>query len=145
MAEVNNAKWKRNSNGVTSNVLEAADLTYAQVAQIDLGKMSVNDKLDFLIHEMGTVKQLTQRVQQQQSKLSQLNDITENMQTEIVHMHHTLSQQQLRIIDLEARSRRNKLLFFNIPEPEQESEQALCDFLATQLKLTEEQLSRVVF
>ena len=71
------------------------------------------------------------------------------MHTEIVHMHHTLSQQQLRIIDLEARSRRNNLLFFNIPEPEQESdtgcEQALCDFLATQLKLNEEQLSRVVF
>ena len=149
MAEGNNAKRRRNSTGGTSDVLEAADLTYAQVAHIDLGKMSVNDKLDFLIHEMSTVKQLTHQVQQQQSQLSQLNDITENMQTEIVHMHHTLSQQQLRIIDLEARSRRNNLLFFNIPEPEQESDtgcqQALCDFLATQLKLNEEQLSRVVF
>ena len=149
MAEVNNAERRRNSTGGTSDVLEAADLTCAQVAHIDLGKMSVNDKLDFLIHEMSTVEQLTQQVQQQQSQLSQLNDITENMQTEIVHMHHTLSQQQLRIIDLEARSRRNNLLFFNIPEPEQESdtgcEQALCDFLATQLKLNEEQLSRVVF
>ena len=109
----------------------------------------MNDKLDFLMHEMSTVKQLTQQVQQQQSQLSQLNDITENMQTEIVHMHHTLSQQQLRITDLEARSRRSNLLFFNIPEPEQESDtgcdQALCDFLASQLKLNEEQLSRVVF
>ena len=95
MAEINNAKRRRNSTGGTSDVLEAADLTYAQVAHIDLGKMSVNDKLDFLIHEMSTVKQLTQQVQQQQSQLSQLNDITENMQTEIVHMHHILSQQVL--------------------------------------------------
>ena len=85
MAEVNNAKPRRNSTKGTSDELEAADLAYAQIAHIDLGKMSVNDKLDFLIHEMGTVEQLTQRVQQQHSQLSQLNAFTENMQTEIVH------------------------------------------------------------
>ena len=111
--------------------------------------MSVDDKLNFLIHEMGTVKQLTQQVQQQQGQISQLSEITESMQTEIVQINHTMSQQQFRIIDLEARSRRNNLLFFNIAEAEQESdtdcERALLDFFATQLKLSEDQLSRVVF
>ena len=142
MAEAN----RRPSTGGTSETLQATDPTNAQVADIDLAKMSVDDKLNLLIHEMGMVKQLTQQMQQQQSELSQLN---ESLQTEMVQMNHTMSQQQLRIIDLEARSRRNNLLFFNIAEADQESDsdckQALLDFLAIQLKLNDDQLSRVVF
>ena len=60
----------------TSGLLRTMDPTYAQVAHNDLANMSVDDKLNFFSHEMGTVKQLTQQVQQQQGQISQLNEMT---------------------------------------------------------------------
>ena len=90
--------------------MQTMDPTYAQAAYTDHAKMSVDDKFSFLIHEMGTVKQLTLQVQQQQGWKSRLSEITESIQTEIIQISLTTSQQQHRIIDPEARSRRNDLL-----------------------------------
>ena len=70
------------------------------------------------------------------------------MNLRMVDMEDRAAQNELRIIDLEVRSRRNNLVFLNIPELENESdaqtERLLFDFLAGQVKLSEDELRTVV-
>ena len=64
-------------------------------------------------------------------------------------MADRVTKAEFRMIDLEARSRRNNLIFLNIPEPQNEKdsecEQALLYFLSKNLGKTDQQLHNTVF
>ena len=136
------------SHGSYRGVESGTGLPYAQVAQFDVSNMSSDQKLDYIIRELATVKTLTQQVQHQQAQISSLSETVEQMNLRMVDMEDRASQNEFRIIDLEARSRRNNLVFLNIPELENESdaqtERLLFDFLAGQVKLSEDELRTVV-
>ena len=99
------------SHGSYRGVESGTGVPYAQVAQFDVSKMSLDQKLDYIIRELATVKTLTQQVQHQQSQISSLGETVEQMNLRMVDMEDRADQNEFRIIDLEARSRRNNLVF----------------------------------
>ena len=149
MTDSNSAKPRRKSTDSTTDVLQDGEPSYAQVAEVNLSIMSPDEKLDHIIREMNTVKILTQQVQRQQQQLNELHDTVDNMNVRMVHTEQLMSSVELRVIDLEARSRRNNLIFLNNPESAQETdegcEEALVSFLVNSLQVPEADLSRVVF
>ena len=69
------------------------------------------------------------------------------MSVEIAVLQERASKAELRVIDLEARSRRCNLVFHNIPEEHNENDEqcrlALCYFLGSQLDLSDQQIYNV--
>ena len=74
-------------------------------------QMSSDQKLDYVIRELATVKALTQQVQYQQAQISSLSATDEQLNLRMVDMEDRAAQNEFRIIDFEVRSSRNNWYF----------------------------------
>lgn len=123
------------------------DLTLARVEEIEEIKekqhqsekenASLRESLDFA-HQ--SIKDLTERAKAQKKALSEL--------TKDIHkLTHTVTFERERAIKLESHSRRNNLIFYNIPEEEKEStaktEDLVYTFLEEKLNIGEEEASDI--
>ena len=142
----NREKWRRNSTGGTS---DRPGLPFAWAAGIEVGQMSDSDKLNYLIEKMCVFENMATQLQQANVNLRNANNDIDELNIQLCKMSQQSNMQQMRIIDLEARSRRNNLIFFNISEPENETnfdcENVLLTFLYNRLKLGHSDIDKIVF
>ena len=91
---------------------------------------------------MCVVETLVTEVHSLKTKLNSACCEIENLQISHTSMQEELSSYKMRLIDLEARSRRQNLIFRNIPEPDEESweqcEINLVSFIKDTMKLGDE-------
>ena len=130
-------KRRRNSTGGTADVLLSSQPTYAKIAALDLAKMTDSQKLDFLIDQVCTVQSLTKQIHSTTAGLDKAYQEIDVLTNKVTHLEDKFSAYEMRVIDLEARSRRNNLIFYNIPESPDETdiecEQTLVSFLVTNM------------
>ena len=144
-------KRRRRSTGGTADVMgPPVGSSYAQAAHTRYqSNLSVDEKLDLIMNETAAVRELTLQLQRQQNDFLKLYEAVENLEIHTAQLEQKQSTQNLRIINAEAQAKRDNLIFLNIPEREQESandcEQALYDFMAGALQLSDAQLDDVVF
>ena len=102
--------------------------------------MSDSDKLNYLIEKMCVFENMATQLQQANVNLRNANNDIDELNIQLCKMSQQSHMQQMRIIDLEARSKRNNLIFFNISEPENETnfdcENVLLNFLHNRLKFS---------
>ena len=142
----NREKRRRNSTGGTS---DRPGLPFAWAVGIEVGQMSDSDKLSFLIEKMCVFENMATQLQQANVNLRNANNDIDELNIQLCKMSQQSNMQQMRIIDLEARSRRNNLIFFNISEPENETnfdcENVLLNFLHNRLKFGHSDIDKIVF
>ena len=135
----NAAKRRRSSTGGSAVPQHGS---YAGVTRIDVSSLSDSDKLNFLVNKMCVVETLVTEVHSLKTKLNSACCEIENIQISHTSMQEELSSYKMRLIDLEARSRRQNLIFRNIPEPDEESweqcEINLVSFIKDTMKLGDE-------
>ena len=133
------SKRKRINTGGESYFGEMNGHTYADATNLGVSQMSDSDKLNLLLSKICHVDSLTSKVDHALSLLSDAYKEIDQMKTQMVILQERAESAECRIIDLEARSRRNNLIFTNIPEPDLETneqcEATLIDFLKNYMKL----------
>ena len=81
--------------------------------------------------------------------MQRTNDAVDQMSTKMTIMTDRATRAEFCMIDLEARSHHNNLIFLNIPEPQNKKhshcEQALLQFLSKKLGMTDQELYNTVF
>ena len=111
--------------------------------------MSDSDKLNYLIEKMCVFENMATQLQQANVNLRNANNDIDELIIQLCKMSQQSNMQQMRIIDLEVRSRRNNLIFFNISEPENETnfdcENVLLNFLHNRLELGHSDIDKIVF
>ena len=127
-------KRKRiNTGGASESMEPRRGLPYAQAASFDVSTSSDSEKLNLLCSKMAVVETLTLEMSNVKSRLNEACDFIEEMGVNMCNMKDRFSRQEVRLIDLEARSWRNNLLFTGIEEPDNETNEAcgatLLDFL----------------
>ena len=100
-------KRRRNSTGGTADVLQSSQPTYAKIAGLDLAKMTDSQKLDFLIDQVCTVQSLTKQIHSTTAGLDKAYKKIDVLTNKVTHLEDKFSAYEMRVIDLEARSRRN--------------------------------------
>ena len=149
MSEDGTLKRRRVSTGGTAQDMGRTGRSYAHTAALDVSAMSDSEKLNFAVQKLCSIETLTLQLQRTTSDLSEKCEQIDQMAVQMSVFEERAIKAELRIIDLEARSRRNNLVFFNIAEPQDESddqcEEALFDFFYQKLHLTQTQLNQVVF
>ena len=108
--------------GGTADVLQSSQPTYAKIAALDLAKMTDSQKLDFLIDQVCTVQSLTKQIHSTTAALDKAYQEIDVLTNKVTHLEDKFSAYEMRDIDLEARSRRNNLIFYNIPESPDETD-----------------------
>ena len=149
MSEDTSTKRRRCSTGGSGQPTAFPVKSYASAAGFDISKMSEAEKLDFLIEQVCVTQQLTLKIHNMTTKLDNAYHKIGEMSEEIDYWKYRTTSMELRIVDLEARSRRNNLIFTNIPEPDSETDreclQRLREFLKDQLKLPSNEGEDFVF
>ena len=84
--------------------------SYAGVTFPNVHMLSDSDKLNYLIDKMDVVESLTHQIQRN-------NNAVDQMSTQMTVMADRATRAEFRMIDLEDQSRRNNLIFINLPEP----------------------------
>ena len=84
--------------------------------------MSDSEKLNFIIDKLQSIESLTLELQRTRVRLDEAHDMIDQMSVAMTEYKDELTMAQHRIIDLEARSRRQNLIFAGIPENENESD-----------------------
>ena len=142
MAFNRNAKRQRSSTGGTAQGTDGNATTYAAASSLDVRNMSDSEKLNFLIDKMSVVETLTQQFRR-------TNSVVDNISVQMAVLNDRATKAELRVVDLEARARRNNLIFINIPEipneTDEQCEQMLFDSMAQRLQLNTQQLQTIVF
>lgn len=135
----NSTKRKRVSTGGAAEDTKMMGLPYAQVANYEVSRMSDSEKLNFLCTKMCAVESLTTQMQNVTERLNQAQNIIDDMSVQMTLLEDKATKAENRLIDLEARSRRNNLIFTNIPEPVGETnmqcEDTLLDFIKNYMRL----------
>ena len=135
----NAAKRRRRSTGGSAAPQHGS---YAGVTRIDVSSLSDSDKLNFLVNKMCVVETLVTEVHSLKMKLNSACCEIENLQISHTSMPEEHSSYKMRLMDLEARSRRQNLIFRNIPEPDEEfweqCEIDLVSFIKDTMKLGDE-------
>ena len=148
MSDDGTLKRRRVSTGGTAQDMGRTGRSYAHTAALDVSAMSDSEKLNFAVQKLCSIETLTLQLQRTTSDLSAKYEQIDQMGVQLSVFKERAIKAELRIIDLEARSRRNNLIFFNIAEPQDESddqcEEALFDFFYQRLHLTQTQLNQVV-
>ena len=133
-------KRKRiNTGGASGSTEPTKGLPYAQAAMFDVSTVSDSEKLNFLCSKMAAVETLTLEMSNVKNRLNEACDFIEELGVKMCNIEDRFSRQEVRLIDLEARSRRNNLLFTGIEEPDNETNEAceatLLDFLKNYMQL----------
>ena len=106
-------------------------------------------KLDFLVDKVCLLQSWTGKIPQVVTRLNEAYDIIDNMTCEMTVLKDQLCEQNLRLIDAEARSRRNNLLFSNIPETDHETDEdceaALFRFFKEHLRVGDTNSNNIIF
>ena len=144
MAQQSFAKRRRNSTGGTAEGMANERLSYAQDIRPDVSSMSDSRKLDFLVDKVCLLESWTGKIPQVVTRLNEAYEIIDNMTCEMTVLKDQLCEQSLRLIDAEARSRRNNLLFSNIPETDH-CEAALFRFFKEHLRVDDTNSNNIVF
>ena len=84
--------------------------------------MSDSKKLNFIIGKLQSIESLTLELQRTRVRLDEAHDMIDQMSVVMTEYKDELTMAQHRIIDLEARSRCQNLIFAGIPENENESD-----------------------
>ena len=130
-------KRRRNSTGGTADALQSSQPTYAKIAALDLAKMTDSQKLDFLVGQVCSVQSLTKQSHSTTAGLGKAYQEIDVLTNKVTHLEDKFSAYEMRVIDLETRSRRNNLIFHNIPESPDETdiecEQTLVSFLVNNM------------
>ena len=108
----NVAKRRRSSTGGSAAPQHGS---YAGVTRIDVSSLSDSDKLNFLVNKMCVIETLVTEVHSLKTKLNSACCEIENLQISHTSVQEELSWYKMRLIDLEALSRRQNLIFRNIP------------------------------
>ena len=149
MAQQSFAKRRRNSTGGTAEGMVNERLSYAQVIRPDVSSMSDSQKLDFLVDKVCLLESWTGKIPQVVTRLNEAYGIIDNMTCEMTVLKDQLCEQNLRLVDAEARSRRNNLLFSNIPEIDHETDEdceaALFRFFKEHLRVDDTDSNNIVF
>ena len=147
MSEDTSTKRRRCSTGGSGQPTAFPVKSYASAAGFDISKMSEAEKLDFLIVQVCV--SLSNWHWKFTTKLDNAYHKIGEMSEEIDYWKYRTTSMELRIVDLEARSRRNNLIFTNIPKPDSETDreclQRLREFLKDQLKLPSNEGEDFVF
>ena len=142
MAFNRNAKRQRSSTGGTAQGTDENATTYAAASSLDVRNMSDTEKLNFLIDKMSVVETLTQQFRR-------TNSVVDDISVQMAVLNDRATKAELRVVDLKARARRNNLIFINIPEipneTDEQCEQMLFDFMTQRLQLNTQQLQTIVF
>ena len=108
-------------------------VSYAQAADLNVSSFSVNQKIAFLCSKMTVVETFTSEMVHRKAILNKACDFIDDLSIQIGIMGERFSKQKMCLIDLEAWSRRNNLIFTGIDEPDSENpeqcEAVLVDFL----------------
>ena len=114
-------------------------LPYTQVADFENSRMSDSEKLNYLCSKMAAVESLSAKMHNMDIKLNDACGHIDQLSKHISTLEDEAKARDIRLIDLEARSRRNNLIFTNIPECNGETnelcEATLIDFLKNYMKL----------
>lgn len=123
--------------------------SYASKLNVDVSTMSDSQKLDFLIQQSNATASLAENVRALTYQLRNAYQAIEHLQTKVTVLEDRASRAEMRALDSEARQRRGNLIFNNIPETDSDSNDAcratLTSFLANQIKLTDDEISGIVF
>ena len=117
------AKRRRYSTGGTSEAVTRDGLPFSMVAaESEVCQMSDSEKLNFIIGKLQSIESLTLELQRTRVRLDEAHDMIDQMYVAMTKFKDELTMAQHRIIDLEARSRRQNLIFAGIPENGNESD-----------------------
>ena len=143
------AKRRRYSTGGTSEAVTRDGLPFSMVAaESEVCQMSDSEKLNFIIGKLQSIESLTLELQRTRVRLDEAHDMIDQMSVAMTEYKDELTMAQHRIIDLEARSRRQNLIFSGIPENENESDSdcktTLLSFMRDTLQLDRDVLNGLV-
>ena len=143
------AKRRRYSTGGTSEAVTRDGLPFSMVAaESEVCQMSDSEKLNFIIGKLQSIESLTLELQRTRVRLDEAHDMIDQMSVAMTEYKDELTMAQHRIIDLEARSRRQNLIFAGIPENENESDSdcktTLLSFMRDILQLDRDVLNGLV-
>ena len=117
--------------------------TYAQITA-NLSNLNYEQKLEFCIRKISAIETVSAELQSKTAELSDAYNAIDQMGIQIALLQERATKAELRVIDLEARSRRCNLVFHNIPEQFRESDdqckETLFHFLGGQLGLSDQQI-----
>ena len=117
-------------------------LPYSQVANnVEVGDSSDSQKLNYIIANMGTFENMVKHIQDLHNKLIVACEKIDGLQTQLVFSDQRTTKAEYRLIDLEARSHRNSMIFSGLPEQPDENndmcEQTLVTFIKDEMQLGE--------
>ena len=127
---------------------EAPSTSYSDVVN-RMQTLSDGEKIEFLLGKYCSVENMIRDLQTASSGQSEVRKTVELLATKFACLEERANMAELRVIDLEARSRRQNLVFFGIPEPPREDEyqitQTMYNFFGAQLGMSHQQLDSVHF
>ena len=110
--------------------------------------MSDSEKLNFIMGKLPSIESLTLELQRTRDRLDEAHNMIDQISAAMTEYKDELTMAQHRIIDLEAQSRRQNLIFAGIPENENESDsdckRTLLSFKSDTLQLDSDVLNRSV-
>lgn len=134
-------KRRRNSTGGSAEMtgMLKDGLSYASATRINVSEMSDSQKLNFLVEKMCVVETLTAEVKTLTENLKTAYSEIDKLQVINASQEERIWKSELKLLDLEARSRRQNLIFHNITESENETwdqcETTLVEFIKDNMKL----------
>ena len=143
------AKRRRYSTGGTSEAVTRDGLPFSMLAaESEVCQMSDSEKFNFIIGKLQSIESLTLELQRTRVRLDETHDMIDQMSVAMTDYKDELTMAQHRINDLEARSRRQNLIFAGIPENENESDSdcktTLLSFMRDTLQLDRDVLNGLV-
>ena len=116
-------------------------LPYSQVANDPTMAMDPNAKLNFTIAKLVKLEGMAVHVENISQKLNFACEKIETLEVKVAVADDRVTRTEYKLLDLEARSRRNNLVFNKIPDPIEETwdecENKLVDFLSREMKMGE--------
>ena len=113
---------------------QGAQMNYAPVTD-------EHQKLDYIIQKMNNLDNLSSTLQQTNFAMQSVCETVETLANRQSDIDDRLTRLEMRTVDIEARSRRNNLIFYNllerVDESEEQCENLLIDFLENRLGLND--------
>ena len=116
--------------------------TYASVSRVDVSRLTDSEKLDFIVTKLNVVDLLQRDVHSLKTDLQYTRTEVEHLQVANADLTDRVSRNEYKLLDLEARSRRNNLVFHQIAEVGNETwektEEILITFIKDKMKMGED-------
>ena len=136
---------------IRTNGENGDEVTFASYAEVlnRMETLSESEKIDFLLGKYSSLENMMRGIQVSLSAQSDVQKTVELLALKVAYLEEKSTLSELRVVDLEARSRRHNLVFFGIPEASHEDENAITEtmfhFFGGKLGMSNHQIEQIRF